>query len=222
MAESTGLADALSQWVLREACRQVERWRRRFQSDLRVSVNLTARAFENPTLGQRIGEILQETGLPHQALELEITETMALLHSGGPVSVLEDLRRKGTRVAVDDFGIGYSSLSYLRELPIDTVKLDSSFIRELGRRREDSKIVGAVIQLAHGLGMEVVAEGVEEEEQMVILEMLYCDKMQGFLFSRPLEPADFEKLMDAAEPFRTGRAPSPAPHAKSPAAGSRE
>ena len=118
------------------------------------------------------------------------------------------------RVAVDDFGIGYSSLSYLRELPIDTVKLDSSFIRELGRRREDSKIVGAVIQLAHGLGMEVVAEGVEEEEQMVILEMLYCDKIQGFLFSRPLETEAFEGLMDASTPFRTGPAPSRAPVAR--------
>ena len=139
---------------------------------------------------------------------------MALLHAGGPVSTLADLRRRGARVAVDDFGIGYSSLSYLRELPIDTVKLDSSFIRELGRRREDSKIVGAVIQLAHGLGMEVVAEGVEEEEQMVILEMLYCDKMQGFLFSRPLEAQAFEGLMDASVPFRTGQAPSRAPAAR--------
>ena len=94
------------------------------------------------------------------------------------------------------------------------MKLDSSFIRELGRRREDSKIVGAVIQLAHGLGMEVVAEGVEEEEQMVILEMLYCDKMQGFLFSRPLEVQAFESLMDASVPFRTVPAPSRAPAAR--------
>ena len=179
-----------------------------------MSVNLTARAVENPELASKIDEILRETGLPAAALELEITETMALLHAGGPVSTLADLRRRGTRVAVDDFGIGYSSLSYLRELPIDTVKLDSSFIRELGRRREDSKIVGAVIQLAHGLGMEVVAEGVEEEEQMVILEMLYCDKMQGFLFSRPLEAQAFESLMDASVPFRTGQAPSRAPAAR--------
>ena len=219
MAESSGLADALSSWVLRAACEQVSAWRKRFQSDLRVAVNLTARAFENPVLGQRIREILSDTGLPHDALEVEITETMALLHSGGPVSVLQDLRRDGTRVAVDDFGIGYSSLSYLRELPIDTVKLDASFIRELGRRREDSKIVGAVIQLAHGLGMEVVAEGVEEEEQMVILEMLYCDKMQGYLFSRPLEAAAFEEIMGAPGPFRTGREPSPDPVVRSPGAG---
>jgi EAL domain-containing protein (putative c-di-GMP-specific phosphodiesterase class I) len=215
MAESTGLSDGVAQWVLRAACGQVASWRARFRSELRVSINLTARAFENPALAQRVAEIVETTGLPYQALELEITETMALLHSGGPVSVLEEIRRAGTRVAVDDFGIGYSSLSYLRELPIDTVKLDSSFIRELGRRREDSKIVGAVIQLAHGLGMEVVAEGVEEEEQMAILEMLYCDKMQGYLFSRPLEPSEFEKLMDVAGPFRTAREPSPAPAARS-------
>ncbi|MEO7793256.1 MAG: EAL domain-containing protein [Thermoanaerobaculia bacterium] len=211
LIESTALSEALSHWVLRKACGQIKVWRERFQQDLLVSVNLTARAFENPDLPARIDEILRETGLPAEALELEITETMALLHAGGPVSTLADLRRRGTRVAVDDFGIGYSSLSYLRELPIDTVKLDSSFIRELGRRREDSKIVGAVIQLAHGLGMEVVAEGVEEEEQMVILEMLYCDKMQGFLFSRPLEAQAFENLMDASVPFRTAPAPNRAP-----------
>jgi diguanylate cyclase (GGDEF)-like protein len=214
LIESTALSEALSHWVLRKACAQVKAWRDRFQQDLLVSVNLTARAFENPELSARIDEILRETGLPAAALELEITETMALLHAGGPVSTLADLRRRGTRVAVDDFGIGYSSLSYLRELPIDTVKLDSSFIRELGRRREDSKIVGAVIQLAHGLGMEVVAEGVEEEEQMVILEMLYCDKMQGFLFSRPLEVQAFESLMDASVPFRSAPAPSRAPAAR--------
>ncbi|MDQ1347489.1 MAG: hypothetical protein QG573_860 [Acidobacteriota bacterium] len=214
LIESTAVSEALSHWVLRKACAQVKLWRERYQQELQMSVNLTARAFENPELASKIDEILRETGLPAAALELEITETMALLHAGGPVSTLADLRRRGTRVAVDDFGIGYSSLSYLRELPIDTVKLDSSFIRELGRRREDSKIVGAVIQLAHGLGMEVVAEGVEEEEQMVILEMLYCDKMQGFLFSRPLEAQAFESLMDASVPFRTGQAPSRAPAAR--------
>jgi EAL domain-containing protein (putative c-di-GMP-specific phosphodiesterase class I) len=212
LIESTALSEVLSHWVLRKACTQVKAWRERFQQDLSVSVNLTARAFENPELSAKIDKILLETGLPASALEIEITETMALLHAGGPVATLSDLRRRGARVAVDDFGIGYSSLSYLRELPIDTVKLDSSFIRELGRRREDSKIVGAVIQLAHGLGMEVVAEGVEEEEQMVILEMLYCDKMQGFLFSRPLEAQAFESLMDASVPFRiapgTNRAPA--------------
>ncbi len=214
LIEATGVSESLSHWVLGKACAQVKRWRDRYQQDLQVSVNLTARAFENPALSATIDEILRETGLPAEALELEITETMALLHGGGPVSMLADLRSRGARVAVDDFGIGYSSLSYLRELPIDTVKLDSSFIRELGRRREDSKIVGAVIQLAHGLGMEVVAEGVEEEEQMVLLEMLYCDKMQGFLFSRALEPQAFESLMDASVPFRTARAPSRAPAAR--------
>ncbi|MEO8277950.1 MAG: EAL domain-containing protein [Thermoanaerobaculia bacterium] len=214
LIESTAVSETLSHWVLKRACTQVQIWRERFQQDLQVSVNLTARAFENPQLSAKIDEILRESGLPAQALELEITETMALLHAGGPASLLAELRRRGARVAVDDFGIGYSSLSYLRDLPIDTVKLDSSFIRELGRRREDSKIVGAVIQLAHGLGMEVVAEGVEEEEQMAILEMLYCDKMQGFLFSRALEPLAFEALMDASVPFRSGRGPSRAPLSK--------
>ncbi len=209
IAEVSGASELISDWVLRTACRTAAGWRLRFQSDLRISVNLTARAFENPRLAERVGEILAECGLPADALELEITETMALLSGGEPLSVLGRLRERGTRVAVDDFGIGYSSLSYLRELPIETVKLDSSFIRELGRRPEDSRIVGAMIQLAHGLDMEVVAEGVEEEEQMAILEILYCDKMQGYLFSRPLPAPEFESLMEAAAPFRSVRSPSP-------------
>ena len=209
VAEVSGAAELISDWVLRTACRTASGWRRRFQSDLRISVNLTARAFENPKLAERIAQVLADCGLPADALELEITETMALLSGSDPLSVLACLREAGTRVAVDDFGIGYSSLSYLRELPIETVKLDSSFIRELGRRPEDSRIVGAMIQLAHGLDMEVVAEGVEEEEQMAVLEMLYCDKMQGFLFSRPVPAPEFEALMEAAAPFRTARSPSP-------------
>ena len=214
VAEVSGASEVISDWVLRTACRTAANWRRRFQADLRISVNLTARAFENPRLAERVAEILGECGLPADALELEITETMALLSSSDPLSVLARLRSAGTRVAVDDFGIGYSSLSYLRELPIETVKLDSSFIRELGRRPEDSRIVGAMIQLAHGLDMEVVAEGVEEEEQMAILEILYCDKMQGFLFSRPLPAPEFEELMEAAAPFRSARSPNPGRRAR--------
>ncbi len=214
VAEATGASEAISRWVLRAGCATVASWRRRFQSDLRISVNLTARAFENPQLAEMVFDVLAETGLPAEALELEITETMALLSSGDPVSMLGRLRARGARVAVDDFGIGYSSLSYLRELPIQTVKLDSSFIRDLGRRPEDSRIVGAMIQLAHGLGMEVVAEGVEEEEQMAILEMLYCDEMQGYLFSKPLPAPEFEALMEAAAPFRSARSPSPDPAAR--------
>ncbi len=211
VAEASGAAEVISDWVLESACRQCAEWRQRFHDGLTVSVNLTARAFESPRLLETVDRALTRSGLPAHALELEITETMALLSGGEPLATLGRLRQRGARVAVDDFGIGYSSLSYLRELPIGTVKLDSSFIRELGRRPEDSRIVGAVIQLAHGLGMDVVAEGVEEEEQMAVLEMLYCDKMQGFLFSRPLPPADFEALMDAARPFRAARAPSPDP-----------
>ena len=145
--------------------------------------------------------MLAEFGLPASALELEITETMALLQVNDPAPGLSELRARGTRVAVDDFGTGYSSLSYLRELPIEIVKLDSSFIRDLGRRPRDSRIVGAVVQLAHGLGLEVVAEGVEEEGQMAVLEMLHCDRMQGFLFSRPLPRGEFERLLATAVPF---------------------
>jgi diguanylate cyclase (GGDEF)-like protein len=158
-AESAAVSEAISRWVLHFACRAVAGWRKRHVSDLRVAVNLTARAFEDPGLARMVTTALEESGLPASALELEITETMALLQIQDPSSILAELRARGTRVAVDDFGTGYSSLSYLRELPVEAVKLDSSFIRDLGRRPRDSRIVGAVIQLAHGLGMEVVAEG---------------------------------------------------------------
>ena len=202
-AESAAVSEAVSRWVMNTACRTIADWRRRFLPDLRVAINLTARAFEDHRLASVVEEALAASGLPARALELEITETMALLQVGDPASLLADLRARGTRVAVDDFGTGYSSLSYLRELPVEIVKLDSSFIRDLGRRPQDSRIVGAVIQLAHGLGMEVVAEGVEEESQMAVLEMLHCDRMQGYLFSQPLPAPEFETLLEAARPFRT-------------------
>jgi diguanylate cyclase (GGDEF)-like protein len=205
-AESAAVSEAISRWVLRTACKAVAEWRRRFLPDLRVAVNLTAHAFEDRGLATTVREVLDDSGVPPQALELEITETMALLQVSDPASILSELRARGTRVAVDDFGTGYSSLSYLRELPIEIVKLDSSFIRDLGRRPQDSRIVGAVIQLAHGLGLEVVAEGVEEEGQMAVLEMLHCDRMQGYLFSRPLPAPEFEALLETARPFRTSGA----------------
>ncbi|KAB2964582.1 MAG: EAL domain-containing protein, partial [Thermoanaerobaculia bacterium] len=202
-AETAAVAEAITRWVLRSACSTIADWRRRHLPELKVAVNLTARALEDPGLSAIVADALEESGLPPSALELEITETMALLQIQAPASILAGLRARGTRVAVDDFGTGYSSLSYLRELPVEIVKLDSSFIRDLGRRPRDSRIVGAVIQLAHGLGMEVVAEGVEEESQMAVLEMLHCDRLQGYLFSHPLPREEFESLLEVARPFRT-------------------
>ncbi|MFN7940877.1 MAG: EAL domain-containing protein [Thermoanaerobaculia bacterium] len=215
LAESTGLSEAISRWVLETGCRQLADWRNRLGSDLRLSINLTARAFEDPQLGEKVAGVLAASELPPGALELEITESMALMHGGSHLATLRALRESGVHVAVDDFGTGYSSLSYLRELPIDALKLDSSFIRLLGRRPADSKIVGAVIALAHGLGIGVVAEGVEEEEQMAVLEMLGCDRMQGYLFSAPLDTAEFEAVITASGPFRTVRAPNRDRSAKS-------
>ncbi len=205
LAESSGASEEISRWVLDHALADLVSWRARFGSNWRVAINLTARAFEAPGLVDQIRTALEKVSLPPTALELEITETMALLSGGEAISALRTLRALGVRIAVDDFGIGYSSLSYLRELPLDTLKLDASFIRELGRKAEDSRIVGAVIQLAHGLGMEVVAEGVEREEQMAILEMLSCDRMQGYLFSKPVPAAELEVLIEASVRFQIAR-----------------
>lgn len=208
IAEASGSSEQIGRWVLAQALSDLVGWRSRYGTSWRVAVNLTARAFEAPGLVEEVQDALAKANLAPQALELEITETMALLSGGDSIASLRKLRELGVRIAVDDFGIGYSSLSYLRELPLDTLKLDASFIRELGRRAEDSRIVGAVIQLAHGLGMEVVAEGVEREEQMAILEMLSCDRMQGYLFSKPLPVAELESVIEAAARFRIVRAPS--------------
>jgi diguanylate cyclase (GGDEF)-like protein len=214
LAEACGASEDISRWVLERALQDLAEWRSRFRTDWRVAINLTARTFEAPELLEQVQSALERTQLPPSVLELEITETMALLSGGQAIETLRALRAIGVRIAVDDFGTGYSSLSYLRELPLDTLKLDASFVRELGRRPEDSRIVGAVIQLAHGLGLEVVAEGVEREEQMAILGMLSCDRMQGFLFSKPTPKAELETIIEASVHFQSVRAPSRDRHAR--------
>jgi diguanylate cyclase (GGDEF)-like protein len=189
LAEITGLSDLIDLWVLRTACAQVCAWRNEFALPLRVAVNLSARPFQHPDLIARVERVLLETGLAASALELEITETLAMQDAEASLAVLSGLKALGVRISIDDFGTGYSSLSYLTNFPINTLKVDGSFVRSLGGTRGSYEIASAVIALAHTLDIGVVAEGVELESQWLILREQGCDEVQGYLFSRPLAPA---------------------------------
>jgi diguanylate cyclase (GGDEF)-like protein len=195
LAESTGLSETLDLWVLREACRRAQEWRREGLLHLRVSVNISARPFQRPDLVDRVRDVLSDTGLPASSLELEITETLAMQNAEASLEVLQGLKDLGVRISIDDFGTGYSSLSYLTNFPIDTLKVDAAFIRSLGSGRGSEEVIAAVIALAHSLDIDVVAEGVEHEEQWQILREQGCDKVQGFLFSRPVAASECRRLL---------------------------
>ena len=194
VAEDSGLIVPLGEWALEEACRQNEEWRQAGFAPLTVAVNLSARQFQHQRMEDVTARILRRTGLDPALLELEVTESLALQDPDGIRATLQDLRDMGVTCSIDDFGTGYSGLSYLTRFPIDTLKIDRSFVATI-EHSDDSPIVVAVIALAHGLGLKVVAEGVETSRQVERLRELGCDEMQGFLFSRPVPPARFEELL---------------------------
>ena len=195
IAEDTGLILRLGEFVLREACQQTFLWRGAGYEDFRISVNLSASQFQQSDLSQSIGRILEESKLPPRALDLEITETVAMKHLERTASLLDELARLGINVTMDDFGTGYSSLTYLKRFPISTVKIDQSFIRDLAASPNDASIVRAMIVMSHELRMRVVAEGVETEFQRSFLSRHGCDEIQGYLISPPLPPDGFESLL---------------------------
>jgi EAL domain-containing protein (putative c-di-GMP-specific phosphodiesterase class I) len=160
-----------------------------------MSVNLSARQFQQQDLVAQITETLDGAGLDSSSLDLEITESIAMDNAEQVLSTLRRLKNLGVRITMDDFGTGYSSLGYLKRFPLDTLKIDRSFVREMVADRKDGAVVRAVIDLAHGIGLRVIAEGVETEEQRSILRSLGCDGMQGFLFSRPIAAAELSALL---------------------------
>ena len=190
VAEEIGLMGAIGRWVLREACRQRVEWGRQDHcaDDLAISVNLSPHQFTDATLLADISGILAETNLPASLLILEITESAIISDIHASRTALGELRRMGVRVALDDFGTGYSSLSHLSDLPIDTIKIDRSFVNEMCARSQDALIIDAVITLAHSLGMSTVAEGVETPAQLAALRVSGCDSVQGYLLSPPTPP----------------------------------
>ena len=195
--EDLGLIHAVGEWVLNEACRQMGRWRATGSSVRSVSVNVSALQFgRGAGFVDQVRQVLRATALPPALLQLELTEGILMSDSERSVAVLDDLRRLGVSLAIDDFGTGYSSLSYLRRFPVSTLKVDRSFVRDMCTDPKDASIVRAVVQLAHSLGLTVVAEGIETPAQLAELRALGCDSGQGYLLGRPVAAAAF--MVDAA------------------------
>ncbi|WP_418316564.1 putative bifunctional diguanylate cyclase/phosphodiesterase [Piscinibacter sakaiensis] len=188
LAEETGLIIPMSEWAIREAARQVRIWRDSFGFAESIAVNLPNRLFERTDLVDHIHEAVSHYGVPHHSIELEITETGLMRDLQNVIPSLHRLNEIGVEISIDDFGTGYSSLAYLTTLPISELKIDRSFVRDLGMTPQSSAVVTAIIALARSLGLRVVAEGVENLRQMEVLHRLGCTVMQGFLFSRPQLP----------------------------------
>lgn len=196
MAEETGLIVPIGEWVLERACAQAKRWNDSARLPLRVAVNISGRQLLNRGFVTRISRILEETGLDARLLELEITESSVVQHERETLSALHQLKIQGIRLAVDDFGTGHSVLSYLKRFPLSTLKIDQSFTRGIATNADDAAIVNATINLAHGLNMKVVAEGVEFEEQLELLARSQCDEVQGFLLGHPQSAAEISALLE--------------------------
>jgi EAL domain-containing protein (putative c-di-GMP-specific phosphodiesterase class I) len=183
------------EWVLHTACAQSRAWQNAGLPSLCLSVNVSARQFLHQDISELVAETLRETGLAANRLELELTESVMIEGGDHPIYVLNDLKRMGVRIALDDFGTGYSALSYVTRLPLDTLKIDRSFISDLGSDPSAAGVTKAVISLAHSLGMRVVAEGVDRDVHLRFLEEHGCDEAQGFLFSEPLPPEELPTFL---------------------------
>ncbi len=212
LAEENGLIVPIGEWVLRTACSDVARWQQG-DHDVRVAVNLSPMQFKDPGLVETVFEILEQTGLAPELLELEITEGAVMEDSGTTLETLEALSVRGVQIALDDFGTGYSSMNYLKRMPLDNLKVDQSFVKGLPHDRENLAIVRAIFSMAQNLGFSVTAEGVETHEQADSLKMMGCDSLQGYYFSRPVPATDIPGLLAkqwlANEPQADGAGPVP-------------
>jgi diguanylate cyclase (GGDEF)-like protein/PAS domain S-box-containing protein len=195
LAEETGLIVPLGEWVLHTACAHNRILQETGLPPVRIAVNISARQFEPRTIVALVRNALASTGLDASLLELELTESMVMHHAEEAVKVLHDLKDLGIQLSIDDFGTGYSSLSYLQRFPVDCLKIDRSFVRDIGADPNDAVIARAVISLGHSLGLSVIAEGVSSEEQLAFLRENGCDEMQGFLFSRPVPMEELRMML---------------------------
>ena len=200
LAEETGLIIPIGAWVLREACIQTQRWQEAGFTQFTIAVNLSARQFFQQDLVEQIEGVLRDTGLAPSALEIELTESIVMANPENAIILLRHFRDLGIRVSVDDFGTGYSSLSYLKKLPITCLKIDRSFISDLATDSDDAAIVQTIIALARVLRLEVVAEGIDAEAQVVRLNEYDCTMGQGYLFARPLPADEFIRWMRSCTP----------------------
>lgn len=195
LCEEIGLIVPLGRWVIRTALEQLAAWNALGGDRLRMALNISGRQVLDPTLASFLRDVVLETGVGFEQVELEMTESVVMGDIAGARSVIAELRALGASVSLDDFGTGYSSLSYLKHFDVDALKIDRTFVRDLPHDRGDAAIVTAVVALGHAMGLRVVAEGVETAEQMAMVTRLGCDEMQGFHFSRPLPPEKLERFL---------------------------
>ena len=196
LAEETGLILTIGEWVLRQACAQARAWADAGRP-LRVAVNLSARQFRQPGLDGLIRGVLEETGLDPARLDIELTESIIVHDPAAVTAILAGIEKLGVQISIDDFGTGYSSLSYLKRFPIDVLKVDQSFVRDIATDPDDAAIVRAIITMAHALGIQTIAEGVETREQLAFLRENSCDAMQGYYFSRPVPGEEITAMLHA-------------------------
>jgi EAL domain-containing protein (putative c-di-GMP-specific phosphodiesterase class I) len=201
IAEQTGLIVKIDEWVLRRACEYAAHW-----PGLSLAVNLSASNFRQPHVAERLSCVLADTGFDPRRLEIEITESMLLGATGEVLGELSELRRIGVRIALDDFGTGFSSLGYLRRFPVDKLKIDKSFVQNLGITEDAAAIVECVTRLGRALGLAVTAEGVESAEQHRFVRSVGCHQVQGYLFSPPVEPERIDEMVGTEAPMQ-GRMP---------------
>ena len=194
-AEESGLIVHLGKWILREACRQNEAWRCNGFPALRMAVNVSGRQFRQHDFVNSVPSILSETGMMPETLELDLTETVFMHEAEHSASAFGKLRKVGVQLAISDFGIGYSNLSYLKRFGVDRLKIDQSFVRDITTDNTAAAIVGAITAMARSLKIEVTAAGVETEQQFIYLREHGCSEVQGFLFSRPVSAAEFEQQL---------------------------
>ncbi len=194
-AESSGVINPIGDWVLQTACHQHREWIEAGFSPVRMSVNLSARQFLRGDLVNKVACVLKASGMQPEYLELELTESILMQDVENTVSTLHELKRMGVRLSIDDFGTGYSSLSYLKRFPLDILKIDRSFVADLGTKSDDGEIARAIIAMAHALHLKVVAEGVENLQQLNFMRDFHCDLIQGYYFSKPLPAEEFARLL---------------------------
>ena len=197
LAEETGLIVSFGEWVLHTACRQNKAWQSAGLPNIHIAVNVSARQFRDVRFIRTISEVLEDSGLEPQYLTLELTENTIMENTKENLDTLHRIKTMGVKLSVDDFGTGYSSLSYLKQLPLDELKIDRSFISEIRSEADDAPIVTAIIAMAHSLGLTVVMEGIETEQQLVFARDRSCDEYQGYLFSKPVTSRQFETMVAA-------------------------